>query len=169
MKKLFVCLLALVAAAQAFANDLVLANERYGTVFAKYICSDWNENAPIPADFAAHGIVFEKLTGDQALSNFLVTANYKAANGAACRYNVILGRDRAGKFVTGTASKAYAVAGAADCTAGKALLDATFSTRIGYAMEPVHPHRFLSIQIPARNSACGNQAIHAVFQLQRRR
>lgn len=168
MKTFFLALTALLFARPALAEtDLVLANERYVAPYVKFICNDWNQNAPVPPDFAARGVAFEKLSGDQSLRNFLLTANFRAPNGAVCRYNVMLALDASKKFVIGTGSKAYVAMGVGDCSQGKAVLDASFNARLGYAVDAPRGFRFLALQLPARGSACGNQTIQAVFQVRR--
>src|SRR4051812_49337200 len=101
----------------AFANnaDLLLENEKYKTVFHRYVCSSVNEKGiDIPLDLMTKEIVFERLSLDSKLNHALVLASYRDGS-ELCRYSAILSRDRASKTLVRSDSNAFAISGTNDC------------------------------------------------------
>jgi len=126
MKK-FVAALFAVLSLTSFAQDtdLTLPGERWLAVYTTDVCADGNTRATeAPAHLSALNVVFTTLTTDQSLDNVLLKATFQD-NGVECRYSALLLADNAENTISLVNSKAFSGAGAADCVAGKAVVDAT--------------------------------------------
>lgn len=162
MKKfVFAAMIALSATAFAQDTDLVLEGERWLAEHTTFVCEDGNTKAlEVPTQFQSYDVQFNRLTTDYSLSNILVKANF-TENGVACRYSAFLLGDKALWTVKLVDSKAYSANAAADCEAGKAVIDEALAFN-----EYKYLHGRAAIYVKADNAqaACGSDRIGVHFQ-----
>lgn len=156
---LLVALFALMSIS-AFANDgdLTIPGERWLARHAGYVCAAFEPDTNTPVVYADMNLQFESLTTDHSLDNGLIKATFEV-EGQVCRYSAILLADNAAATIDLVESKAYAVEGNVDCSAGKEIVDANLLANdyLYYG----HPHN-LAIMAPFAGAAevCGEGATH---------
>jgi hypothetical protein len=147
-------------AAAAQTGDLTLPGERYSAPFDRYICSSFDETGVAePAAITANGVVFEKLTSDAGLDNFLLVLTY-ASGDATCRYSAIIQPTATRGIAARTESLAYSTSEGVDCSAGKDYLDAwTGSLPYAYFERRGQPVQVsLGLPLDGLESQCGEGA-----------
>lgn len=166
-KTILVSLLTALSFSNAFAaeTDLTLPGERWLAKFSAYVCEDGNTpTSSIPEQFAAINTAFGRATTDMSLDNILLKATFDEA-GVSCNYSALIFADNAAWTATLVDSKAYAPNGGADCSQGKAVLDAALKFN-NYK----YLHGRAAIYVPAKDAAlqCGAGAstIGLHFQVQ---
>ena len=127
MKKLFILSLMVLFSTQAvIAQDMELPGEKWIAKFNKYVCSNTGVAVDAPKAFTDLNVAFEQITTDSTLDNGLLKATF-TVEGKTCRYNALMFADNAAYTIRLVESKAYSLE-EANCTDGKALLDAALES-----------------------------------------
>ena len=124
MKKVVFAALALLSTLTS-ANDLTIPGERWLGEFDGFRCAAYGSFVATPASYDAMGLEITQMTTDMSLDNGLIKATYLDGS-SECRYSAVVFADNSAKTIELVESKAYAVDGVAECSAGKELLDKQF-------------------------------------------
>lgn len=142
-------------------GDLVLEGERWISKFNGYVCDESGESVATPSSFTELNVTFEKLTTDRSLDNVLIKGSFKQ-DGAVCRYSALLFADNDIKTFSFVESRAFAVAGASDCSFGKRILDDSF--QFGDYLYYGHPHNVaLMASVRGALNVCGGDTVGVNF------
>ncbi|MFG1501323.1 hypothetical protein ABMA70_14035 [Halobacteriovorax sp. XZX-3] len=160
MKKSLIALLSLLSVSAIANTDLVLEGERWLAQHKGYVCAAFTDYTNAPASHNNMNVKFEKLSTDYTLDNILIKATFENVDGIECSYSSILFADNAASTIDLVDSRAFSkVDASADCSEGKAVLDAQLANN-DYLYWG-HPHH-ATIMVPATGAAevCGEGATH---------
>lgn len=159
-KKSLIALVALVSVSSFAQTDLVLEGERWLAKNKGYVCGAFTDYTAAPSSHADMNVVWGDLSTDYTLDNILIKATFDNADGVECSYSTFLFADNDASTIEFLESRAFSkVDASADCSEGKAILDAQleFNDYLYWG----HPHH-ATLMVPAAGAAevCGAGATH---------
>lgn len=159
-KKSLIALVSLLSVSSFAQTDLVLEGERWLASHKGYVCAAFTDYTDAPATHLDMNVKFEKLSTDYTLDNILIKATFENVDGVECSYTSLLFADNAASTIELLDSRAFSKEdAAADCSEGKAILDAQLESN-DYLYWG-HPHH-ATLMVPAAGAAdvCGADATH---------